>query len=80
MNTGKKYGKWELEDAPTGEKRNEFTLELSRKVSDVAPCILADNDHLSQMGLGGDVHLEAVLVTALLLADLTVPPQALQAF
>jgi hypothetical protein len=55
-------------------------LELRRKVGDVAPCILADNDHLSQMGLGGDVHLEAVLVTALLLADLTVPPQALQAF
>jgi len=41
---------------------------------------LTDNDHLSQMGLGGDVHLEAVFVTALLLADLTVPPQALQAF
>jgi len=61
-------------DAPTREKPNKFTLELRRKVSDVPPCILPDNDHLSQMGLGGDVHLEAVLVTALLFADLAVPP------
>jgi hypothetical protein len=43
------------------------------------PCILANDNHLSQMGLGGDVHLEAVLVAALLLADLAIPAQALQA-
>jgi hypothetical protein len=39
--------------------------------------MLANNDHLSQMRLGTDVHLEAVLVAALLLADLAIPPQAL---
>jgi hypothetical protein len=54
-------------------------LELRREVGDVPPCIFANDDHLSQMGLGGDVHLEAVLVAALLFADLTIPPQALQA-
>jgi hypothetical protein len=42
------------------------------------PCILANDNHLSQMGFGGDVHLEAVLIAALLLADLTLPSQALQ--
>jgi hypothetical protein len=41
--------------------------------------MLANDDHLSQMGLRGDVHLEAVLVPALLFADLAIPPQALQA-
>jgi hypothetical protein len=41
--------------------------------------MLANDDHLSQMGLRGDVHLEAVLVAALLFADLAIPPQALQA-
>jgi hypothetical protein len=45
----------------------------------VPPCILANDDHLPQMGLGGDMHLEAVLVATLLFADLAVPPQALQA-
>ena len=41
--------------------------------------MLANDDHLSQMGLGGDMHLEAVLIAALLFADLAIPPQALQA-
>jgi len=40
--------------------------------------MLANDDHLSQMGLGSDVHLEAVLIAALLFADLAIPPQALQ--
>jgi len=54
-------------------------LELRREVSDVPPCIFPHDNHLSQMGLGGDVHLEAILVSALLFADLAIPPQALQA-
>jgi hypothetical protein len=66
-------------DAPTRKKRNKFTLKLRREVGDVLPCMLSDDDHLSQMGLGGDVHFETVLVTTLLFADLAVPPQALQA-
>jgi hypothetical protein len=54
-------------------------LKLRREISDVSPCILAYDNHLSQVGLGGDVHLEAVFVAALLLTHLAVPPQALQA-
>ena len=65
-------------DLPTGEKRDKFTLELCREVSNVPPCILANDDHLSQMGFGGDMHLEAILIAALLFADLAIPPQALQ--
>ena len=68
-----------MADLPAGEKRDKLTLELCREVSNVPPCIFADDDHLSQMGFGGDVHLEAILIAALLFADLTIPPQALQA-
>jgi hypothetical protein len=70
---------WGIVDVPTGEKRDKFTLELCRKVGDVTPCILAHNDHLSQVGLGRSVHLEGILVAALLLADLAIPTQTLQA-
>jgi hypothetical protein len=45
----------------------------------MSPCILAYDNHLSQVGLGGNMHLEAIFVAALLFANLTVPPQALQA-
>jgi hypothetical protein len=77
----KNYGIGEVGiDAPAGEKCNKFTLELRREISDVSPCIFAHDNHLSQVGLGGDVHLEAVFVAALLLTHLAVPPQALQAF
>jgi len=66
-------------DAPPGEKRNEFTLELRRIVGDMTPCVFTNNKHLSEMGLGGSVHLKGVFVTTLLFAHLAVPPQALQA-
>ena len=70
-------------DTPTEEKCNEFILELRRKVGDVTPCVFTNDDRLSQirLRLRGDMHpqAEAVLITALLLADLAVPPQALQA-
>lgn len=41
--------------------------------------MLADHEHLAQVRLRRGVALEAVLVAALFLADLAVPPQALQA-
>ena len=40
--------------------------------------VLADNKHLSEMSLGLDVTFESVVVSTLLLADLTVPSQSLK--
>jgi hypothetical protein len=45
----------------------------------VSASVLANGEHLSQMRLRLGMALETVLVTTLLLADLTVPPQALEA-
>jgi hypothetical protein len=44
----------------------------------MAPRMFSDNEHLSQMGFTGDMALETVLVSALFLADLTVPAQLLK--
>jgi hypothetical protein len=41
------------------------------------PSILADDKHLTKMGLRLSMTLEAVLISALLLTNLAVPPQAL---
>jgi hypothetical protein len=54
-------------------------LELHRVVRDVSARILSDHEHLTEMRFGLSMALEAVLIPTLLLADLTVPPQALQA-
>ena len=40
--------------------------------------VLADDEHLSEMGFGLYVTLESVVVSTLLLADLTVPSQSLK--
>ena len=64
--------------APSGEQRNELGLELVREVCDVLASVLADDEHLAEMGLGRCVALEAVLITALLLADLAVPAETLE--
>lgn len=42
--------------------------------------VLADDEHLSEMRLGLCVTFESILVSALLLADLAVPPQPLKTF
>lgn len=52
-------------------------LELAREVGNVSPGVLTDDEHLTQMTLGLGVAFEAVLVSALFLADLTVPSEAL---
>src|SRR5437879_3658127 len=64
-------------DAPSAQKLNEIMLELAGEISYMASGILADDEHLAKMGLGLGMALEAVLISALLLTDLTVPPQAL---
>ena len=62
------------------EELNEVVLELGREIGDVLPGTLADNKHLPEVGLGLRVTLEAILVSALFLADLAVPAQTLEAF
>jgi len=46
----------------------------------MASSMFTNHKHLSQMRFRLGVTLEAVLISTLFLADLTVPPQALQAF
>ena len=53
-------------------------LELHREVRDVFPCALADDEHLTEVGFGLGMAFETVLVSALFLADLAVPAQALE--
>jgi len=61
------------------QQSDEFRLELAGKVIDMLAGGFADDEHLPQMGLRGDVAFEAIFVTALLLADLTVTPKPLEA-
>ena len=65
--------------APPAQQPHKLALELDGEVRDVLPRVLADDEHLPEVGLGLGMALEAVLVAALLLADLTVPAQPLQA-
>ena len=53
-------------------------LELHREVRDVFPCALADDEHLTEVGFGLGMAFETVLVPTLLLANLTVPSEALK--
>lgn len=67
-------------DAPPGEELDKVVLELAREIGNVSPGVLADDQHLTEMGLGLGMAFETVLVSALFLADLAVPSKALQAF
>ena len=53
-------------------------LELSGEICDMSTGVLSNDKHLSKMGFGLDVTLESVVVSTLLLADLTVPSQSLK--
>ena len=64
-------------DAPPREELDKVVLELAREVGNVSACVFADDEHLAKVGLGLGVAFEAVLVSALFLADLTVPSKAL---
>lgn len=64
-------------DVPAREELDEIVLELARKVGNVPAGVLADDEHLAEVALGLGVAFEAVFVSALLLADLTVPSKAL---
>lgn len=54
-------------------------LELHRIIRDMASGVLTNHEHLPQVGFRLSMALEPVLVTTLLLADLTIPSQSLQA-
>ena len=64
--------------APPAQQPHKLALELGGEVRDVLPRVLADNKHLPEVGLGLGMALEAVLVSTLLLADLTVPSETLK--
>jgi hypothetical protein len=51
----------------------EIALKFVAVVVDVFLGVLADEEHLSDVRFGLGVHLEAVLVPGLALADLAVP-------
>lgn len=61
------------------QELQEIALELVAEVVDVFAGIFADEEHLADVGFGLGVHFEAVFVAALLLADLAVPAEALEA-
>ena len=63
---------------PTREELDEACLELRAEIGDVPTGVLADGKHLAKMALRLGMALEAVLVAALFLADLAVPPQTLK--
>ena len=55
------------------QQLEEISLKLAAVVADKLLGILAHDEHLSDVGLGLCMHLEAVFVTHLALADLAVP-------
>ena len=63
---------------PSRKERNKFRLECDREIRYMASCMFAHYEHLAEMSLGRGVALESVFISALFLADLAVPPQALQ--
>lgn len=67
-------------DLPPGQKLYELMLELAREIRNVFPRVLSHDKHLPEVSLGLGVALEAILVSALFLADLAVPSEALETF
>lgn len=68
-----------MQDAPAREELDKVVLELAREIGNVSSCVLADDEHLTEMGLGLSVAFETILVSALFLADLAIPSKALEA-
>lgn len=61
------------------QEQEEVALELFAVIVDELLGVLANDEHLADVALGLGVHLEAVRIAALLLADLAVPTKALEA-
>jgi hypothetical protein len=55
------------------QKLEEVALELAAVVADKLLGVLAHDEHLSDVGLGLCMHLEAIFIAELALADLAVP-------
>lgn len=62
------------------QQLQEVALELSGEIVDCFSRIFANSLHVSDVGLGGDMALEAVLIAHLALASLAPPSQPLKAF
>lgn len=61
------------------EERDKLVLELARELCNGRARVGSQSDDLAQMRFRPTVRLEAVLVSALLLTDLTVPPKPAEA-
>ena len=64
----------------SAEQLDEIRLELAAVVVDDLVRVCADDLHLTDVGFRERVLFEGVFVATGLFADLTVPPQARQAF
>ena len=62
---------------PSSEKLQKVFQKLVAKLVDEFLGVLADDEHLPHVALGLGVHFESIGVSALLLADLAEPSQAL---
>ncbi len=62
------------------QELEEVSLELVGEVVDVFAGVFADEEHLTDVGFGLGVAFEAILIARLLLADLAVPAESLEAF
>lgn len=62
------------------QELEEVSLELVAVIVDVLLGVGTNEEHLADVRLGLGVHLEAVLVSGLLLANLAVPSQPLESF
>jgi hypothetical protein len=71
------YIRMKQSDAPSAQKLDKVMLELTGEISYMTPGVLSHDKHLAKMCLGLGMALETVLISTLLLTDLTVPPQAL---
>jgi hypothetical protein len=67
-----------LRSVPVGQRADETSFKLPRKIVNHRVRVLRKQPHLPQMTFARRVALEPVLVAALLLAHLAVPTQFLQ--
>lgn len=62
------------------QELQKIAHELARVVGDMTSWIFADDEHLTDVGLGLDVAFKTVFITTLFFADLAEPAKALETF
>jgi len=69
-----------LGSKPSRKESNEIVLKLAREIRNVSTRTFSNDKHLAEMSFRLSVAFEAILVSTLLLTDLTVPSQPLKPF